>query len=69
LNGTLKTAIAKGEKPLVKTTAAKGMFKVKSLPAGTYTATVVKPGFKEQVLTVTVSDGDMTELRVELEKN
>lgn len=68
-NGTLKAAAAKAEKPLVKTTAEKGIFKIKSLPAGTYTATIIKPGYKEQVVTVTVADGDMTELIVELEKS
>jgi hypothetical protein len=68
-NGSLKTAAAKAEKPLVKTTAEKGIFKIKSLAAGMYTATVNKPGFKEQIVTVTVADGDMTELIVELEKS
>jgi hypothetical protein len=68
-NGSAKASTAKAEKPLVKVTAEKGIFKVKRLPEGTYTATVNKPGFKELVVTVTISDGDMTDLNLGLEKN
>jgi len=67
-NSMTKAASIKGEKPLVKTTTEKGGFNIKSLAAGIYTATVSKPGYKDQVVTVTVDDGDLTELIVKLEK-
>jgi hypothetical protein len=68
-NGNLKLASTKGDKPLIKKTAEKGMFRIKSLPAGTYTATLRKPGYSEKVVPVTVADNERTELVVELERN
>jgi hypothetical protein len=50
-------------------TAEKGKFRVKSLSAGTYTATLNKPGYSEKVVPVTVADSETTELVVELERN
>lgn len=52
---------------IVKTTSEKGNFQIKSLAEGTYRVKVSKPGYKERVVEVVVADGDMTELRVELE--
>lgn len=54
---------------IVKKTAEKGGFMVKSLPEGTYTVTFTKNGYKEHVVTVAVTDGEMSELNVELNKN
>jgi hypothetical protein len=68
-NGSLNPSAAKAEIALVKTTADKGTFRVKSLKPGTYMAIITKPGYKEQSVTVTVAHGDMTELIAELEKN
>jgi hypothetical protein len=66
---TLKGTAVKNEQPLVKTTAKKGRFNIKSLSDGTYYATVVKPGYKKQELTLDVSSGDLTRLKVKLERN
>ena len=68
-NGALKSTSVKAEKPIVKITAAKGIFKIKTMADGTYTATIHKSGFKEQIVTVTIAQGEMTELIIELEKN
>jgi len=54
---------------IVKKTAEKGGFMVKSLPEGTYSATIAKSGYKEQVVAVAVTDGEMSELNVEQTKN
>jgi hypothetical protein len=68
-NGQLKILANKADQILVKKTTKKGIFMVKSLTSGTYTATVEKAGFKEQELTVTVVDGERTNMIVELERN
>jgi len=54
---------------IVKKTAEKGGFMVKSLPEGTYNVTITKNGYKDQVVTVSVTDGEMSDLNVELSKN
>lgn len=60
--------MASGVPPeFVKTTADKGSFIIKSMPQGTYTVTISKPGYKEKVVSVVVAEGEMTELRVMLE--
>jgi hypothetical protein len=51
-----------------KKTARKGSFNIKSMPSGTYKVQVSKPGFKNTEATVSVADGEMSELVVELEK-
>ena len=54
---------------MVKITAGKGIFLIRKMPAGTWTANLVKPGFKEQVVTVTVAEHEMTNMNVEMERN
>jgi len=66
---SLKGISVSNEQPLVKTTAKKGKFNIKNLFDGTYYATVVKPGYKKQELTLDVSSGDLTRLKVKLERN
>ena len=68
-NGTAKATIAKAEKPLVKITALKGIFKIKNMPDGIYTVTIEKTGFKTITVTVNIANGDLTVLEVQLEKN
>ena len=51
---------------VVKKTAPKGGFYIKSLTAGSYHVTLQKRGYADQVLTVAVSNGEMSELRVQL---
>jgi uncharacterized membrane protein len=53
---------------MVKKTADKGSFHIKNMQAGTYKVLVSKPGYKEKEATVSVSDGERSELNVELEK-
>jgi hypothetical protein len=57
-----------GNGEIVKKTEEKGRFHVKNMPAGTYQVTVSKPGYQDKTETVIVADGEMTDLRVELEK-
>jgi hypothetical protein len=57
-----------GNSPIVKKTAAKGIFNIKSMPEGTYTVTITKPGYKDQIATVSVVNGELANLDVELEK-
>jgi len=68
-NGQLKMTSIKPGKPMVKITSGKGNFQIKSMAAGTYSATIDKPGYKEQVIPIHVSDNETTELVVELERN
>lgn len=59
---------AEGSAGIVKKTAAKGIFFIKNMPQGTYTVKASKPGYKEKVVSVVVAAGEMTELRVEMER-
>ena len=65
LEGGLAKAKGASSKPdVVKKTADKGGFNIKSLPSGTYQVTLKKAGYADQVITVSVNDGEMTELNV-----
>lgn len=67
--GMMKAATASTSDPeLVKKTAEKGGFNVKSLASGTYQVTLKKAGYADQVATISVSDGEMTELKISLKK-
>lgn len=69
-NGGKAALSSKGNgETIVKKTAEKGGFMVKSLPEGTYNVTITKNGYKDQVVTVAVTDGEMSDLNVELTKN
>lgn len=59
---------AGGKEEIVKKTADKGIFIIKSMPEGNYTVHISKPGYNEKVVTVTVADGEMSELKIELER-
>jgi hypothetical protein len=68
--GMAKTATKTTTEPeLVKKTAEKGGFNIKGLAAGTYQVTLKKAGYADQVATISVSDGEMTELKISLEKS
>jgi len=54
--------------PIVKQTAEKGGFQIKSLPNGIYTATVVKIGYITQTLTLTLPGDEPYSLEVKLVK-
>jgi hypothetical protein len=65
--GMMKAAAATTTEPeLVKKTAEKGGFNVKGLASGTYQVTLRKVGYADQVVTISVNDGEMTELNVSL---
>jgi hypothetical protein len=68
LDGTASKAKAatNGKPDVVKKTAEKGGFKIKTLPAGVYTVTIKKNGYADQVTTIAVTDGEMSELNVQL---
>jgi hypothetical protein len=51
-----------------KKTAEKGSFQIRNLQAGNYKVTVMKPGYKEKVVTISVSGGERSDLAVQLEK-
>ena len=55
-------------KDLVKKTADKGGFLVKSLAAGTYTVIIKKAGYVDQIVTIVINDGEMSVLEVQLVK-
>lgn len=67
-NGMAKTAKASTES-VVKKTAEKGGFNIKSLPSGMYTVTIKKVGYADQVATVAVADGELTEVNIQLSKS
>lgn len=62
----LTGSIGNGE--ITKKTSKKGSFHIKNMKAGTYKVVVRKPGYKEKEVTVSVADGERSELVVELEK-
>jgi hypothetical protein len=64
-----KTKAANVKPDLVKKTAEKGGFNIKTLPAGIYTVIVKKNGYADQITTVAISDGELSELNVQLAKN
>jgi len=63
----LKASNGNGE--LTKKTADKGGFMVKTLAEGSCQVTITKPGYKEQTITLNVSDGEMSIIEITLEKN
>ena len=54
--------------PIVKQTAEKGGFQIKSLPNGIYTATLVKIGYLTQTLTLTLPGDEPYSLEVKMVK-
>ena len=68
-NGTAKAATTKAEKPIIKITAIKGIFKIKNMADGIYIVTIEKTGYKIATVTVNIANGDMTVLEVKLERN
>lgn len=64
-----RDALAADENPteIVRKTRGKGTFLIKSIPEGTYAVTVTKPGYKDKVVRVVIANGEMTDLKVEME--
>jgi hypothetical protein len=67
-NGMMKAAATETAKPIVKKSADKGKFRA-TLPENTYRVLIEKIGFKPQEVTITVANGETTNLNIELEKN
>ena len=63
-----KAAGSSGNGEVTKKTAEKGSFYVKTMQPGTYKVVVSKPGYKGKEIIVSVSNGERSELNVELEK-
>jgi len=61
-------ATSGGNNKLVKKTAGKGSFQIRNMKPGTYNVSVKKPGYKERELSVSVSDGERSDLKIALEK-
>lgn len=68
-NGAAKAGITETTKTIVKKSAAKGNFRIANLAEGHYLVVVKKVGFVEQLLDMTVANGETTRLKVELEKS
>jgi hypothetical protein len=67
-NGMMKAVATETVKPIVKKSADKGKFRA-SLPENTYKVIVEKIGYKKQEVTITIANGETTNLNIELEKN
>jgi len=69
VNGTAKLIQASGNGAgLVKKTAAKGGFNIKSLEGGTYQVLFQKPGYAESTQEVNVTNGELSVVNATLEK-
>ncbi len=69
LDGGLTNAKSINSKTgIIKKTAEKGGFNIKSLKSGNYQVSLKKAGYTDQMVTLSVNDGEMTVLNVSLEK-
>lgn len=69
LDGGMSRAKGAASTPdVVKKSADKGGFNVKSLPAGTYQVSLKKAGYADLVTSVSVNDGEMSIVDARLEK-
>lgn len=68
-NGLMKARASNNAEVVEKRTANKGGFNIKSLAEGTYTVTVRKNGYADVATTIAITNGELTELNVELVKN
>jgi hypothetical protein len=70
LDGAAAKAQASNGNPyIVKKTATKGGFNIKTMPAGIYKVTTTKIGYVTQANTIAVVDGELYELNIQLSKN
>jgi hypothetical protein len=60
--------LTSGNGKVIKKTATKGSFQIKNMQAGTYKVLVHKPGYKDKEVSVSISDGERSDIKVELEK-
>lgn len=57
-----------GNGHIVKKTSEKGNFQIKSMQPGTYKVIVTKEGYKNKEVSVVITNGERSELNVELER-
>jgi len=69
MNGNGKLAASGANGAIVKTSALKGGFSIKSLPNGMYNVVITKNGYSEQKTTIAITNGELAKLNVELLKN
>ncbi|MCE5348163.1 MAG: carboxypeptidase-like regulatory domain-containing protein [Bacteroidales bacterium] len=63
---TFKGSNGNGE--IIKKTAEKGSFHIKNIQSGNYKVAVRKSGYKDKEVTVSIIEGERSELKVEMEK-
>lgn len=63
------TANGASAKPLIKKTAEKGSFRVRNLAPGTYTITIEKAGYATVTMTIHITKGENTLVKVTLNKS
>ena len=68
LNGNLSPVAARFGAVVEKTSGEKGIFRVRNLKPGSYTAILTKPGYREQTITLSIAQGEMTEMTAEMER-
>lgn len=68
VNGQFKAAAINDKNVIVKKTAAGGGANYKSLPDGDYIVNAKKPGFKETNTNVSVINGELTVINIQLDK-
>lgn len=68
-NKSLAKAAIENTESIIKKTAEKGGFNIKSIPSGIYTVTIKKVGYADRVETVAIADGELTEFNIQLSKN
>lgn len=67
-NSLMKAAISATGKEIVKKSATKGQFRIANLAEGTYVVTIRKIGYMDQTITITVANGETTNVIIELQK-
>lgn len=67
-NQTILTDEEVKKNTIAKTTAEKGIFNIKSIAEGSYDVVISKSGYKTITSIITIADGDLFELKVNLEK-
>lgn len=68
-NKSLAKAAIENAESIIKKTAEKGGFNIKSIPSGVYTVTIKKVGYADRVETIAIADGELIEFNVQLSKN
>ena len=66
---SVKSKVARINEMMIKKTADKGRFNIKTMPSGVYSVTIKKVGYADHTTTVAVADGELTELNISLSKN